>query len=576
MCRLTSNNNPEASDAVAGVAGLEQSQAAPLTADYLVVGAGTAGMSFIDTLLTLDATATVILVDRTSQAGGHWTTAYPFVRLHQPACNYGVNSLPLGKARDGKGREKFDIDDRATGKDIVEYYGRVLDQFLDSGRVQVFFNSEYSEGAGKHMITTLSNGEVYNVTCSSVVKINTNLLVPSMRGEPPFSVDPQINFAPVNDLPRRIQSGQYNKYVIIGAGKTGCDSITYLLRNGVDQSTITWIISRDVWYFMRDGYIRPGHTYWQDVSRLIKPLVGKKASKSLKEAFLAYEKDGIVARLDPENRPYPEVFKGATIDKPELEGLRSVNNVVRMGRVTSISDDSVVLQEGTISISPSDTLIVDCMADLDGSFYGYTFPNDFHIFEPGKINLGPLVAVFNPSFSSAIIAYIETTFENDDRMKNSLLYFPRAEHAAPTPINFFSMFFSQLKTVEALGKHPPANKFLLKSRTNGDAPLHHGGFLPFIWGMFGPLQIAKSGSAFAKKVESGDFNDVKDCFGQPIREANVLKVKKNRKSKKDANEACEAVGGKKASAEASPPYPPRRAKKKSGFTCCKSVNAVHQ
>ena len=43
------------------------------TATYLVIGAGTAGMSFIDSILTLNTKATVILVDRNSQPGGHWT-----------------------------------------------------------------------------------------------------------------------------------------------------------------------------------------------------------------------------------------------------------------------------------------------------------------------------------------------------------------------------------------------------------------------------------------------------------------------------------------------------------------------
>ncbi len=32
------------------------------------------------------------IVDRNDQPGGHWTTAYPFVRLHQPSAYYGVNS----------------------------------------------------------------------------------------------------------------------------------------------------------------------------------------------------------------------------------------------------------------------------------------------------------------------------------------------------------------------------------------------------------------------------------------------------------------------------------------------------
>ena len=64
-------------------------------ADYLVVGAGAMGMAFIDTLVS-ETEARVVLVDRYHQPGGHWTTAYPFVRLHQPSAFYGVNSLNLG------------------------------------------------------------------------------------------------------------------------------------------------------------------------------------------------------------------------------------------------------------------------------------------------------------------------------------------------------------------------------------------------------------------------------------------------------------------------------------------------
>ena len=51
--------------------------------DYLVVGAGAMGMAFVDTLLS-ETDKTVALVDAGHQPGGHWTAAYPFVRLHQP------------------------------------------------------------------------------------------------------------------------------------------------------------------------------------------------------------------------------------------------------------------------------------------------------------------------------------------------------------------------------------------------------------------------------------------------------------------------------------------------------------
>jgi len=53
-----------------------------IEADYLVVGAGAMGLAFADTLVS-ESDATVVVVDRNDQPGGHWTTAYPFVRLHQ-------------------------------------------------------------------------------------------------------------------------------------------------------------------------------------------------------------------------------------------------------------------------------------------------------------------------------------------------------------------------------------------------------------------------------------------------------------------------------------------------------------
>jgi cation diffusion facilitator CzcD-associated flavoprotein CzcO len=63
--------------------------------DYLVVGAGAAGMTITDALLT-HSDATVTVVDRRHAPGGHWLDAYPFVRLHQPSTFYGVDSVPLG------------------------------------------------------------------------------------------------------------------------------------------------------------------------------------------------------------------------------------------------------------------------------------------------------------------------------------------------------------------------------------------------------------------------------------------------------------------------------------------------
>jgi cation diffusion facilitator CzcD-associated flavoprotein CzcO len=69
-----------------------------LEADYLIVGSGAMGMAFTDVLLT-ETDASVVMLDRHAQPGGHWNDAYPFVRLHQPSAFYGVNSKPLAAIR---------------------------------------------------------------------------------------------------------------------------------------------------------------------------------------------------------------------------------------------------------------------------------------------------------------------------------------------------------------------------------------------------------------------------------------------------------------------------------------------
>jgi hypothetical protein len=51
--------------------------------DYLVIGAGAMGMAFVDTLLTENKDASVVICDQRGAPGGHWVDSYDFVRLHQ-------------------------------------------------------------------------------------------------------------------------------------------------------------------------------------------------------------------------------------------------------------------------------------------------------------------------------------------------------------------------------------------------------------------------------------------------------------------------------------------------------------
>jgi cation diffusion facilitator CzcD-associated flavoprotein CzcO len=86
-------------------------------ADYLVVGAGAAGMAFTDALID-HADVRVALVDRRHGVGGHWLEAYPFVRLHQASAFYGVASTLLGGGSIQQHGPEAGLQERATKSEI--------------------------------------------------------------------------------------------------------------------------------------------------------------------------------------------------------------------------------------------------------------------------------------------------------------------------------------------------------------------------------------------------------------------------------------------------------------------------
>jgi hypothetical protein len=432
----------------------------------------------------------------------------------------------LGKLHGKKQIEEFDMNDRATGKEVCEYYDQVVKSFIATKRVKVFFNSEYrscgEEGSHTHTIAS-NDGQVFTVACGKLVNCLTKVEVPSMR-KAPFPVHESVCLKPVNDLPNAMKSGTFDKYVVIGAGKTGTDAIIYLLENNINPESITWITSRDVWYFLRDGYLpksRPKSEFWKFAhDNFFEPLL---LASSVKEIFLNLEKAGTIGRLDP-NGPFPEVFKGPTIDKKELDALRTVQNVIRCGRVTSITLDEIVLESGKTFISHDDTFVVDCMAE---NFFGYNdFEPDFQTFKPNLIQLGPMPFLFNPSLTSTLMGYLEATF-HDDSVKNSFIYLPVSKlmkESSGTPMAFVIAMYCHLKTHGEVAKYKPMAKFIAESRTNSEGYVRHGGLFPLLWAVFGPMQLKKKMEVLSKKYTNKGFSDVEDPFpGRKDVDPSVLK-----------------------------------------------------
>ena len=223
-----------------------------LSADYLVVGVGAMGMAFTDALIA-ETDATVIMVDKHHQPGGHWNDAYPYVRLHQPSAFYGVNSRGLGSGTIDQTGWNKGLYELATNSEVCAYFDQVMQQqFLPSGQVRYFPMCEYQEGG--RFVSLVSNVD-YQVQANKVVDATyMHVAVPSMR-EPSYAVSSEAECVPPNQLPR--VSGQFQRYVVVGAGKTGMDACLWLLKNEVDPVAITWIMPRDSWMLDR-ATIQPG------------------------------------------------------------------------------------------------------------------------------------------------------------------------------------------------------------------------------------------------------------------------------------------------------------------------------
>ncbi|MET0997548.1 MAG: FAD/NAD(P)-binding protein [Marmoricola sp.] len=218
-----------------------------LEADYLVVGAGAAGMAFTDALID-HADVNVVMVDRRHGAGGHWLDAYSFVRLHHASSFYGVASTLLGGGRIQPSGPEAGQYERATAPEICAYYARVLqERLIGSGKVTFFPNCDY---LGEGRFVSRLSGKRYEVRGPRRV-VDARYLSPQIPATtpPPFGVADGVHVVPVGELVK--VGGAPSQYVIAGSGKTATDACIWLLGNGVDPDAIVWVRPRDPWMLNR-------------------------------------------------------------------------------------------------------------------------------------------------------------------------------------------------------------------------------------------------------------------------------------------------------------------------------------
>lgn len=371
--------------------------------DYLIIGAGAMGMAFADVIMS-ESRATMTIVDRHHQPGGHWNLAYPYVRLHQPSSFYGVNSRALGADRIDTAGNNKGLYELASKAEICAYYDDLMREFVSSGRVRYMPMCEY-QGDGK--VQSLTSTASHTIQATTVVDATfMNVKVPAMAA-PSYQVADGVACVAPNALTDL--RGEFASYTVIGAGKTSFDACLFLMDNGVAPESICWIKPRESWLWDR-AYAQAGKFFESSIQELSTMQVSVVAeSESIDDLFAKAETAGLVLRIDKTVKP--EMFRCATVTKTEVEKLSLIENVIRMGRVESIESSSVNLEQGSLKYGPN-TLFVDCTAD------GLERRAPEPVFSDSKITLQS-VRTCQQVFSAAFIAHVALS-QHEPAHKNLL------------------------------------------------------------------------------------------------------------------------------------------------------------
>ncbi len=446
-----------------------------LETDYLVVGCGAAGMAFTDALVT-DSDADVVIVDRRHAPGGHWHEAYPFVRLHQPSAYYGVNSLGLGSETIDRHGPNQGLYERASAPEICAYYDRVMQQrLLPSGQVRYFPMCEY---VGQHRFVSRVSGDQYEVKVRRK-DVDARYLEPSVPAsyKPPFELAPDARCVPINELSRVAERA--DGYVIIGAGKTAIDACLWLLEVGVPPNLIRWIKPREAWLHNR-VFLQGGELVGTLFEGLSLQVEAAAQAASLDDLFERLSAAGQLLRVD--EGVTPSMYKAPTASAAELEQLRRIAGVVRLGRVRRIERDAIVLEQGTVPTS-SRQLHVHCAAP------GLNPAPSVPIYTSDRITLQPIRTGLIP-FNAALVGFVEAT--RDDVAEQNRLCPPN--RLPDVPLDWVRGMLIGMKADNLWSQDAALSDWLERARLNPSRGLRQHGDEP---------KVKQARKRFADKVRPG-------------------------------------------------------------------------
>jgi hypothetical protein len=316
-----------------------------------------------------------------------------------------VNSLPLGHdAIQGAGPNKG-FYEQADAPELRGYFERAMHEcLLPTGRVRRFPSCQY---LGDRRFVSMRSGEIYDVKVRNKV-VDATYLEPSIPATtpPPFEVEAGARCIPVSELPQAL--GEASGFVIIGAGKTAMDACLWLLDQGVAPGDIRWIKPREAWLVNR-AYVQGREQVGMLIEGVSLQLEVAANAGTVDELF-----DGLVATgqwLAPDEGVRPSMYKAAITSAGELEQLRRIEDVIRLGRVRRLERDAIRLEHGDIPTS-RDSLHVHCAA------IGLNRAPAVPMFTDERITLQPVRTGLIP-FNAAMVGLVEAT-RGETHEKNRL------------------------------------------------------------------------------------------------------------------------------------------------------------
>ena len=166
---------------------------------------------------------------------------------------------------------------------------------------------------------------------------------------------------------------------------------------------------RDSWMLDR-AQVQPGADFFEaSIGRVMDNMRAVLEAGSVADLFARLDASGALLRFDDEVEP--TMYRCATISRAELEQLRRVRDIVRLGRVKRVGLEAIELEGGSIPTSPG-TVHVDCTAD------GLERRPVRRVFDGERITLQS-VRTCQQVFSAALLGHLEASGRSDDA-KNHL------------------------------------------------------------------------------------------------------------------------------------------------------------